>query len=147
MTWTASEEDFLGLGHKRPPRIEALPFTLQRIDPVHRITLGDYLELGQRCANRHRKVLSAARCNSHVLSEDWCPLLRRHCHKVNGASASLPDNGFAVRGFDVFHPIRPRAEHRYEVTFTLHGGDHPGIRASTAGCATTDFEDSLELRR
>jgi hypothetical protein len=39
------------------------------------------------------------------------------CHEVNAASASLTDNGVALRGLDIFHPIRFRAEHRYEVTF------------------------------
>jgi hypothetical protein len=78
--------------------------TLRRIDPVHRITLGDRLELGQRRADCHREVPSAAQRNSNVLSEDWCPLLRRHCHEVNGASASLADNGVAMRGFDVSGP-------------------------------------------
>jgi transposase InsO family protein len=90
-----------------------------RIDPVHRITLGDRLELGQRCAYGEREVLSAARRDSHVLAEDWCPPLRRHRHEVNRASASLADNGVAMRRFDVFRPVRVGAEHRYQVTFAL----------------------------
>jgi hypothetical protein len=91
-------------------------------------------------------VLSAARRDSHVLSEDGCPLLRRHCHEMNTASASLTDNGVALRGLDILHPIRFRAEHRDEVTFALHGGDYHGVRACAAGYATMNFEGGLELR-
>ena len=92
-------------------------------------------------------MLSAARRDSHVLSEDRCPLFRRHCDEVNAASASLTDNGVALRGLDILHPIRFRAEHRYEVTFAFHGGDHHGVRSCAAGCATMNFEGGLEARR
>ena len=62
---------------------------------------------------------------------------------MNSESASLTDNGIAMRGFDILHPIRVRTEHRYEVTFALYGGDHHGVRASAAGCAAINFEHSL----
>src|SRR5437588_5735020 len=110
-----------------------------KIDPVHGVTPGDRLEVWQRRADGEREVLSAARRDSHVLSEDGCPLLQRHCHEVNAASASMTDNGVALRGLDILHPIRFQAEHRYEVTFALHGGDHHGVRAYAAGCATMNF--------
>src|SRR4029434_5685283 len=108
---------------------------------------GDRIEVGQRRADGEREVLSAAQRDSHVLSEDGCPLLRRHCHEANAASASLADHCVAMRGFDVLYPIGPRAEHRYEITFALDSGDHDGGRASAAGCATLNFEDGLEHRR
>src|SRR5512133_1112631 len=94
--------------------------------------LGDRLEVGQRRADGEREVLSAARCDAHVLPQDWCPLLRWHCHEVNGPSTSLTDHGVTMRSLDVLHPIRPRTEHRYLVTAARHGGDHHWIRASAA---------------
>src|SRR5438552_12128549 len=117
------------------------------IDPIQRITLRNRLEIGQRRADGEREVLAAAQRDAHVLAEDGCPLLRRHRHEANAAMAPLADYGVAMRGLDVLHPIRPRAEHRYEVMFALHGGDHHGDRASAAGCAATDFEGGLEPRR
>ena len=123
----SGEGSSAGRGHARSGRLHS------EIDPVHRITTGDRLEVGQRRADGQREVLSAARRDAHVLSQDWCPLLRRHCHEVNGPSTSVADDGVAMRCLDVLHPIRPRAEHRYEVTFALHGGDHDGVRASAAG--------------
>ena len=74
-------------------------------------------------------------------------MLRRNYHEVNTAAGSLTDNGVAMRGLNILHPIRFRAEHRYEVTFALHGCDHQRVRASATGCATVDFEGRLELRR
>jgi hypothetical protein len=82
------------------------------INSVHRIASGDRLEVGQWCVDREREVLSATQRDSYVLSEDGCPLLRRHWHEVNAASASLTDNGVTMRRLDIFHPIRFRAQHR-----------------------------------
>jgi hypothetical protein len=65
----------------------------------------------------------------------------------NAASASLMDNGIALRGVGILHPIRFRAEHRDEVLFALHGGDHNGVRAYAPGCATSNFEGRLEPGR
>jgi len=41
-----------------------------KIDPVHGVTPGNRLEVWQRRADGEREVLSAARRDSHVLSED-----------------------------------------------------------------------------
>ena len=81
------------------------------IDSVHWIPPGDRLEVGHRRADGKREVLSAARRDSHVLSEDRCPLFRRHCDEVNAASASLTDDRGAMCGFNILHPIRFWAEH------------------------------------
>ena len=50
-------------------------------------------------------------------------------------------------GFDVFYPIRSRAEHRYQITFAFDGGDNHGCRALMAGCPATDFQDGHLPRR
>ena len=91
--------------------------------------------------------MSAAASDSHVLSEDGCPLLWRHRHEVNPASVSLTNDRVTMRSLDVLHPIGFRAEHRHEVTFALHGGDDHGVRASVARYATIHFENGLALRR
>src|SRR5215467_8033561 len=92
-------------------------------------------------------MMSAADSDSHVFSEDRCPLLWRHCHKVNAASSSLTNKGVAIRSLDILHPIGFRTEHRYEETLAVHGGDDHGNRASAPGLAAFNFEGCLELRR
>jgi hypothetical protein len=57
------------------------------------------------------------------------------------------DNGIALRGVDILHPITFRAKHRDEVAFSPHGGDHDGGRAYAAGCATTNLDGGLEPGR
>jgi hypothetical protein len=117
------------------------------IDPVHRITPGDHLEIRQQRADTEWEVLSAAQLYSHVLSKDRRPLLRRYRYEVNAASASLTDEGVSTRGFDIFHPIRFGSEHRYQVAFALQGGDHHRVGTYAAGFATTNFERGLECWR
>src|SRR5690242_14946469 len=107
----------------------------------------DALEVRQRDADWNREILPAAGCDSHVLSKNWCPLLRRDCDKVDAASAALTDDGSSVCGLDILDPIGFRPEHRYEIMLTFDASDPHGVRPSAAGCATTDFQNRLESRR
>jgi hypothetical protein len=66
---------------------------------------------------------------------------------VNAATTTVADNGIAMRSFDIPNPIGFETEHRYEVVFAGDGGEPYGIRAYTAGFASSNFKDSLELRR
>jgi hypothetical protein len=117
------------------------------IDPVHRITPGDGLDFSQRRVYGERKVPSSTVRDSHILPEDGGPPLGWHRDKVNSDSAPLTDNGVAMRGLDIPHPVGIRTEHRYEVTFTVNGGDHHRVRSLAAGLAISNFEGGLEVRR
>ena len=44
------------------------PASSRGFDPVHRIALGDRLELGQGGAHRHKEVVATARRDLHVLA-------------------------------------------------------------------------------
>src|SRR5262245_28432968 len=111
----------------------ALP--LIGIDPVHGIAVSDRLKLRQRRIDANRKVVSAARGNTNVFPEDRCPSGRRHGDEANGPAVTLADDGVTVRGFDVLHPIRVRAKHRYQVPHAPDCCDHDGCRARMAGDA------------
>src|SRR3954453_17537894 len=64
-------------GHRFPRRKGSEPAEQRRsarcsprVDSIHRIAVRDLLELGQRGANRKRKVLTAAHCDANVLAQD-----------------------------------------------------------------------------
>ena len=95
--------------------------TLRRVDPVHRITLCDLLELRQRLVDNHRQVVAPSRRDAHVLAEDGSPFGRGYTNEVDGALESVTEDGIAMSGLDVLDPIRPRAEHRNQVLFCLLG--------------------------
>ena len=95
----------------------------------------------------HWKVLSAARRDSQVFSKDRRPFVWRHQHEVNAATTPVSNDRLTMCRFDILYPIRLHTEHRYEVVFAVDGGEHYGIRAYTAGFASSNFKDSLELRR
>ncbi len=99
----------------------------QIVDAVHGITFHDGLEIGQRRANGEREVPPSAGGDADVLAENRRPLLRRRRDEANGTPASLPDDGVAVRSFDVFHPIGIRPQHGDQVIFAIHRGDHHGV--------------------
>src|SRR5262245_9909382 len=86
-----------------------------RVETVQLIKVCDRFEIGQRRTHRDKEMSSATSRNSHVLTEDRCPLIGRYCDEMNVASATLTDNGLAICGLHVLYPIGIRAEHRYEV--------------------------------
>jgi hypothetical protein len=120
---------------------------LHTLDPVNRIALGNRFEIGQWRVNGQREMPPPACGDAHVFAEDGGPLPGRYLKKMNLAPASLPDDGVAMGGFDVFHPVGVRSQHRDEVMFALHRCDHDGIRTHAAGYTTADFKRGLETRR
>ena len=87
----------------RFPGVAYVAIRFMRVRSDTRIASGDRLEVRKRRADGEREMLPAARRDSHVLSKDRCPLFGRYGDEVNEAPASLADNGFATRSFDVLH--------------------------------------------
>ena len=50
-------------------------------------------------------MASAASGDAHVFPEDRRPSFWRHRQKVNAATAALADDGIAMRGLDILHPV------------------------------------------
>jgi len=62
------------------------------------------------------EVMSAADCNSNILLEDGCPLLRWHQLEMNVVASPLTNEGITMGSLDILNPFGFRAEHRDEIT-------------------------------
>jgi hypothetical protein len=49
---------------------------------------------------------------------------------VNAATAALADDGIAMRGLDILHPVGIGTKHRDQVMFAINRGDYDWIGAS-----------------
>ena len=105
------------------------------------------LEFRQRCSKVEWEVPAAARGDAYVLADDGCPLFRRHRNKVDAAPSSVPDDGVAMRRFNVLHPLGIRSEHRHEVFLTFYTGDYHRRGPSPAGYTAASFKRGLETGR
>ena len=117
------------------------PVTSLRIDPVHGITVGNRLELGQRRADGDWKVVAATGRDAHILAEDGRPFGRLYNREVDTAPTSLTKDRIATSGFNVLYPIRSCAEHRDQIASAFDRGDDNSCDAPLTGCSTADFQD------
>ncbi len=97
------------------------------IDPEHRITVRDLLELVERCAHRHGKVTPARRRDPNILAQNGRAPFRCDGYEMDSPAAALPDHSVAVRRFDILHPVRTRAQHRHQIALAVHRGDDNGL--------------------
>ena len=91
-------------------------------------------------------MLAAAGRDAYVLSEDRRSLLNGNWREAHADPATLAQDGFAARSFNVFHPVRFRSEHRHEVALVVQADDHDRVAACLSGLAPTYLERRNEAR-
>ena len=108
------------------------------LDLVDGVLCGDRREVAQRSTDGEREMASAAPGDAHVFPENRGPGLWRHRQKVD-AAAALMDDGVAMRGLDILHPVGIGTKHRNQVVFARKSGDYDWIGTRAAGCAAPHF--------
>ena len=83
-------------------------------------------------------MLSSARCDADVLSEDWRAFVWRDVHQTHVNRAAMRNHRVTLRSLEVLHPIRDRAEHRDHVPLARHSWNNDGVLTHAAGYAVAD---------